>query len=81
MRRLDAALVALLLLGVACAQGEPAAQAPRTAPAPADQPPGADQRARTAALLDFALPTLGGGTLEGASLASTDLVLWFWAPW
>jgi thiol-disulfide isomerase/thioredoxin len=32
-------------------------------------------------LLDFTAETLGGGTFEGASLAGTDALLWFWAPW
>ena len=25
--------------------------------------------------------TVGGGSLEAAELAGTDVVAWFWAPW
>jgi hypothetical protein len=25
--------------------------------------------------------TLGGGQLDGTSLAGTDTIVWFWAPW
>ncbi len=32
-------------------------------------------------LLDFSVPALGGGQIEGADLAGRDVVLWFWAPW
>lgn len=32
-------------------------------------------------LLDFTATTVGGETFEGASLAGTPTVLWFWAPW
>jgi thiol-disulfide isomerase/thioredoxin len=32
-------------------------------------------------LLDFTAETVDGGTFEGASLAGTDALLWFWAPW
>ena len=30
--------------------------------------------------LRFSAPLIGGGTLDGASLAGRDVVLWFWAP-
>ncbi|GAB4086685.1 protein disulfide oxidoreductase [Myceligenerans cantabricum] len=30
---------------------------------------------------DFSAETLEGGTFEGASIAGTPTVLWFWAPW
>jgi thiol-disulfide isomerase/thioredoxin len=32
-------------------------------------------------VLDFAAPTIDGGTFEGASLAGKPAVFWFWAPW
>lgn len=32
-------------------------------------------------LLDFTATAVGGETFEGASLAGTPTVLWFWAPW
>lgn len=31
--------------------------------------------------LDFAVPALDGGQVEGAALAGKDVALWFWAPW
>lgn len=31
--------------------------------------------------LDFVADTLGGGQLDGTSLAGTDTIVWFWAPW
>ncbi|MEQ6900850.1 redoxin family protein [Nocardioides sp. YIM 152588] len=34
-----------------------------------------------APILDFTATTLDGSTFEGASLAGTPTVLWFWAPW
>ena len=33
------------------------------------------------ALLDFAGRTVDGGSFDGASLAGSPTVLWFWAPW
>jgi thiol-disulfide isomerase/thioredoxin len=32
-------------------------------------------------ILDFTAQTLEGEPFEGASLAGTDTLLWFWAPW
>jgi hypothetical protein len=31
--------------------------------------------------LQFQAPILGGGTLDGASLAGRPVLLWFWAPY
>ncbi|HUH07685.1 MAG TPA: hypothetical protein VML96_07755 [Egibacteraceae bacterium] len=31
--------------------------------------------------LDFSLPDVRGGQVEGAELAGKDVALWFWAPW
>ena len=31
-------------------------------------------------VLTFSAPKLGGGTLEGASLAGKPVAFWFWAP-
>ena len=39
--------------------------------------PGGD----AADVLDFSAPRLGGGTIDGASLAGEDVAFWFWAPW
>ena len=33
------------------------------------------------ALLDFSGRTVDGGSFDGASLADSPTVLWFWAPW
>jgi thiol-disulfide isomerase/thioredoxin len=49
-----------------------------TAPEPTvEAPPPVD----VPELLDFTAETIDGGTFEGASLAGTDALLWFWAPW
>ena len=42
---------------------------------------GADGGGGGMSSLDFTAAQLGGGELDGASLAGTDTVLWFWAPW
>jgi len=34
----------------------------------------------TGDLLAFRAPLVGGGTFDGAELAGTPVVLWFWAP-
>ena len=31
--------------------------------------------------LDFSLPGVTGGTVEGADYAGKPLLVWFWAPW
>ncbi|MBE1874613.1 TlpA family protein disulfide reductase [Myceligenerans pegani] len=41
---------------------------------------GSETRVDTAAW-DFSAETLEGGTFDGASIAGTPTVLWFWAPW
>lgn len=54
-----------------------AAGQPSTGPSGAtDDPPPV-----VAEVLDFEAPLLGGGTLEGESLAGRDVAFWFWAPW
>ena len=37
--------------------------------------------AGTPELLDFTATTVGGDSFDGASLAGSPTVLWFWAPW
>jgi thiol-disulfide isomerase/thioredoxin len=44
-------------------------------PAPGGGPDGADTA------LDFHGPTVDGQEFDGAALAGTPVVLWFWAPW
>ena len=40
-----------------------------------------DGTAATPELLDFTATTVGGDSFDGASLAGSPTVLWFWAPW
>jgi len=64
------------LLLVACGGAQPgvpqAGARPTTATVSEALPVGA---------LDFSLPNVNGGQIEGASLQGRDLALWFWAPW
>ncbi len=76
-----AGLVAVALLASACGGGETTAAdgtpeateatAPTARPAPTDPAP----------VIDVSLTTVAGGQLEWSSLAGTDVMLWFWAPW
>jgi hypothetical protein len=43
----------------------------RTAPEAADIPP----------VLDWSAPLIGGGTIDMATLAGQQVLLWFWAPY
>ncbi|TIC89018.1 redoxin domain-containing protein [Nocardioides sp. GY 10113] len=61
-----------------------------TASAPADRPEPATEHANGAGekdatpvpeTLDFTATALDGSTFDGASLAGSPAVLWFWAPW
>jgi len=64
------------LLLVACGGAQPgvpqAGARPTTATVAETLPVGA---------LDFSLPDVNGGQIEGSSLQGRDLALWFWAPW
>lgn len=55
---------------------EASSQEPSAEPADAGE-----GTAETPTLLDFTATTVGGGSFEGASLAGSPTVLWFWAPW
>jgi hypothetical protein len=97
IRRLRSAVIALALASVAvsCTPGgdatsNPAAPGsttnePSTAPADQGSPtPGTNGGQPSAAVpevLRFTAPRLSGGTVQGASLAGSDVALWFWAPW
>lgn len=67
--------------------GTPGRRADRpatTGPAPPPGTPttaGPEVAAPVPAVLDFAAPALGGGSVRGADYARTGLALWFWAPW
>jgi hypothetical protein len=60
-----------LLLATACGTTDTAPGGPTTPPASGAVPE----------VLDFELPLLAGGTLDGAELAGKDVAFWFWAPW
>ncbi len=64
--RLLAGIIAAALALAACGGGNDGV-GPETA-APAD-------------LLGFSATSVGGQTVEVDSLAGSDLVIWFWAPW
>jgi thiol-disulfide isomerase/thioredoxin len=61
-------LVLSAVLLAACGAGAPRA---------GDEPSGP----ASVAALDFRLPTVDGGQLDGSTLAGRDVALWFWAPW
>ena len=50
------------------------------APSAAESPSGGSAPV-VAEVLDFEAPLLGGGILDGESLAGRDVAFWFWAPW
>lgn len=97
MRRLAQAIVAPLAVALAACGGEAttSAEAPGATSAPespADSPsesPDASGAAGGAGepdapvpeLLDFTSTTVAGEEFDGASLAGSPAVLWFWAPW
>lgn len=82
------AILGLLLASCASPSTDPdpgpAPAAPGTSPSPASspqptiEPPGGSEVPRE---LRFTAPALGGGTIDGADYAGSDLVIWFWAPW
>jgi len=58
-----------------------ASPSPPAAPSPqptSEAPAGGPEVPRE---LRFSAPALGGGTIDGADYAGSDLVIWFWAPW
>lgn len=55
---------------------EASSQEPSTEPADTGE-----GTAATPELLDFTATTVGGEAFDGASLAGSPTVLWFWAPW
>lgn len=95
MRRLVVATaVPLLLLLGACGDDPATTATSSTTSFPSDEPstepseePSAEPAdagegtAETPELLDFTATTVGGQAFDGASLAGSPTVLWFWAPW
>jgi thiol-disulfide isomerase/thioredoxin len=72
----------------ACGGGGDTASVPATNPvqsddaATADEQPADDTDAAAAFAQVFAAATpLNGASFDGATLAGTDAVVWFWAPW
>jgi hypothetical protein len=87
MRRVLVPLVIVLLAGCAGASEPDVARPRQTTVAPVEQPTQevaptpTPQEPRDPGLLDFSVPAVGGGQVEGAALAGPDAALWFWAPW
>lgn len=97
MRRLAQAIVAPLAILLAACGGEAttSADAPASSSSPESpvDSPGESPRDSGAAddseqpdatvpeLLDFTSTTVAGEEFDGASLAGSPAVLWFWAPW
>jgi hypothetical protein len=96
-RRLGSAVIAIVLASVAasCTAGGDATSNPTAPESTTNQPstatagqgsltPGTNSGQPAAAVpevLRFTAPRLSGGTVQGASLAGSDVALWFWAPW
>jgi peroxiredoxin len=78
-RAVAVAAAAVLALG-ACSSEEPdeAASPSETATAPGAATGGAEPDAAVPELLDFTATTVDGEAFEGASLAGSPAVLWFW---
>ena len=91
MRRLVVATaVPLLLLLGACGDDPATTATSSTTSSPSDEPSdtasaepadAGEAPAGTPELLDFTATTVGGESFDGASLAGSPTVLWFWAPW
>jgi hypothetical protein len=93
MRRVLVPLVLVLLAGCASTGAPQAAQRQSATPSPeqvTETPVTAPTEHVTETptptpqnlgLLDFSVPAVGGGQVDGAALAGGDVALWFWAPW
>ena len=77
------AVLALSLVLAACGSDPAPTDRPDTSGArtPDGPPAQSDPAPVVAEVLDFEAPLLGGGTLDGKSLAGRDVAFWFWAPW
>lgn len=91
MRKLCLSLTAAALILSACGRGaedpiEAAPPAPVTATSTSAASPGGNATASASAanvpaLLRFTGTTLEGEAFDGAGLAGSRVVFWFWAPW
>jgi len=62
------------------AASSPAPQTPAST-TPSAETPAPPKPAQVPEALDFTAETVDGASFSGASLAGTNTVLWFWAPW
>ncbi|HEX6262022.1 MAG TPA: hypothetical protein VF097_04160 [Actinomycetota bacterium] len=88
--RLIIAMGILALTTASCGSPEETtgSQSPEAAPAATSPPPTSPRPTEEPAEdppvpreLRFTAPALGGGAIDGAEYAGSDLVIWFWAPW
>ena len=81
-RALPAALIAGAIGLAACGGGgsETSTDADAAPAAAAPLTPAASSGVSVAEL-EFVADTLDGGQLDGTTLAGTDTIVWFWAPW
>ncbi|MEM8902419.1 MAG: hypothetical protein AAGF02_01850 [Actinomycetota bacterium] len=81
-RALPAALLAGALGLAACGGGGSGTSVDADAPPPESAPLTPSEASGVAvAQLDFTAPVVGGGELDASTLAGTDTIVWFWAPW
>ncbi len=91
MRKLCLSLIAAALVLSACGRGaeDPAGSAPAapttatsaSAPSPNGEVTASGSAADVPAVLRFTGTTLDGKAFDGAGLAGSRVVFWFWAPW
>jgi hypothetical protein len=80
------AIALVAVVGAACSTGEDDAGGPTvgaTTAEPGSSPTAGDgeRPPKTAEVLRFSAPELGGGTIEGEDFSGRDVAFWFWAPW
>ncbi len=91
MRRLVVATAVPLLLLLSACGDDPATTTGSSTTSTRSEEPSEEPSAEpadagegttgTPELLDFTATTVGGESFDGASLAGSPTVLWFWAPW
>ena len=94
-RQIPLSLVALSVIGSACAGSGPepsvdfaspssdrtVTQEPQGPPAPATSAAAGLSSSEAAKVLDFKAPKLGGGQVSGNDYLGKDVAAWVWAPW